>query len=531
MKAGSARSGVMAPPLASLQVRTWLAMGIGAIAFVATRLAALERLPLFTDEGTYLWWGEQILRGDLSRGLGQGKPLMGWLIALGLGLGLDPLHAVRLVGMITGALGLAAAVWLAARWVSPRAALLAGALWLALPYSLAFERIATPDQALGSLALAALALTWAVLHSNMGRTGLAVLTSGVYLLAALCKLPVGLLFAAMPAATVLLSADARRTGWQSKLLRLSLAPAVLGLGVVGAGLYRLASGSRPIGFGLDEILIKAGGTGPVLAHNASRLVAWGEAYLTWPIVLLLCVNVLAAVLRHEALPRSLAGLLVVWATAFVGIANFWVPRYLLPVLPAAIVLTAWGAGLALDYLAEAAMRRFQWQPGRAHGVLYGAALLLLAAGLAGRDRALLFDPLQANWPAEDRAQYVEGAGAGYGLAEAAADLNARLSAEPAGRLVLLRVGDDARLRAYLPARLQEQVAQIHIVGGENQSTAQQIERVRAALAGTQPLYVLTANRTDWNSEWQAAFPSAELVDDYAKPGGQDAVELRQLSAP
>ena len=56
-----------AVPVVNGGLAYWLAGALTAAAFAATRLTALERLPLFGDEGIYLWWGEQIVSGDFSR--------------------------------------------------------------------------------------------------------------------------------------------------------------------------------------------------------------------------------------------------------------------------------------------------------------------------------------------------------------------------------------------------------------------------------------------------------------------------------
>jgi hypothetical protein len=303
----------------------------------------------------------------------------------------------------------------------------------------------------------------------------------------------------------------------------------LGVGLIGA--YRWLNGSQPIGFGLDEILLKTGSSAPVLGHNLGRLWAWGEAYLSWPITLLLVGSVAAAWFSRQPLLKLLAGLVLVWVAAFAPVATFWVPRYLLPVLPAAVLLVAWGATQVLDRLAALAAGHWPGAAALTGPVVYGAALLALAAGLAARDRALVLRPVAAYLPAEDQEQYVAGSGAGYGLAEAASKLEARLRAEPEAGVLCLRVEDEARLLYYLAPRLHGRVAQVQVVEGVNQNTSQQIERVRAAAQAGGPLYVVTAAAGVWAEPWQSAFPQAALVGRFDKPGRQEAVELRLIEAP
>jgi hypothetical protein len=84
---------------------SWLAI---AAAYLITRPSRLTLTPLFADEGIDLWFGRQLLQGDLSRGWGQGKPLAGWLIALPLALGANQVLTTRLGCVVAAALALAA---------------------------------------------------------------------------------------------------------------------------------------------------------------------------------------------------------------------------------------------------------------------------------------------------------------------------------------------------------------------------------------------------------------------------------------
>ena len=509
-------------------------VGIGLI-YAATRLANLTRLPLFIDEGTYLWWGRQLLLGDLSRGWGQGKPLSGWLVAVPLVLGASPVLAARLGAVLLGGLGLAAAACLAARVLSMRAALLAAAMWVLLPFTLFFERLATPDVLLGGLVIAALALTWQMLHMNRIHVVWALACGTFFVLAALTKLPVSLFFFGLPAGILLVSAPARRQETRTNAWLLYSLPVLFAAGVLAISAYRWHSGARPIGFGFDDVLLKStvgAPTGSPLPNNLSALIVWAGAYLGWPLAAALAAAWVAAWFGPP-LVRLLAAFSFLWLAIFLVIASYWVPRYVWPVLPMLVLILGWGA-------AELVKRLGAWiaSPFKPVGHVWirpalGAAVVLVAAvTTAPFVSTLLVNPSGAPLPEIDRQAYVTNFGSGYGFPEAAVFLS-RLAAPgaPSWQIIALTISDEARLRAYLPASLWPRLRQVQIVDRQNQDSGQQMARLRAWLPGAALTYIVVGSNLQWAAEWQAAFPQAAVAAQFPKPGGQDAVTVLRIAAP
>jgi hypothetical protein len=511
----------------------WLVAALAGAAYVALRLYRLHALPLFIDEGTYAWWGYQILAGDFSRGLGQGKPLMGWMIALGLAGRLDPVTATRLPGILLGLGGLAATAWLAARHVSPRAALLVCVLWLALPYVLFFERVSTPDQVLGALGIAAFALAWRGLHAARPRPAADLLAGAALALAGLAKMPVSFAVLAIPAGIAALSPATRQPPRAvARVLRMSLPPLLLAAGAVLVAAWRWRAGLFPLGFGFDEIALKTGGGSASAAGNLAAVAGWLGAYLTWPLAVLLAGAWLAGLAGRGPLPRLMAVAATFWTAAFLPIADFWVPRYLAPILPCALLLMAWALAGLLDRWAGWAARRLPGWAGRwALSGAYAAACVAIVALAAGPAGSFLADPRGARFPPEDRQQYVEGRGSGYGLPEAVALAQSLMMAHPESRLLTLSVHDAGRVFAYLPRSLHHRAEQVHIIGGRNQSDAQRLEHVLGAARQGQHIYLLTGSTVDWPPAWQAAMPQAAVLARFDKPGGRDAVEVREIAQP
>ncbi len=521
-----------APSASGLTTLAWLGV---AVTYLVTRLANLTRLPLFIDEGTYLWWGRQLLLGDFSRGWGQGKPLAGWLIALPLALGADQVLATRAGMVLLGALGLAATTYLAARHLSMGAALLAAAFWVLLPFSLFFERVATPDVQLGCLVMVTLALTWHTLHAGQVRPVLALATGAFFVLAALTKLPVSLFFFGLPAGVLLVSTPARGRVGKVNAFWLTILPALFAAGVVALGAYRWSSGARPIGFGFDDVLLKsavgAAGGSP-LANNLVALLGWSLAYLGWPVTLALAVAWLAAWFGPP-LVRLLAGASALWLAIFVSIADFWVPRYVWPVLPMLVLILGWGASALVAVLsAWMGSREQPVRPGFMAASLGAAVVLGAAIVTAPFVGAILASPERAPLPEVDQQAYVTEFGSGYGFPEAAAYLGAvRASAAGTSQMIALTISDEARLRAYLAPAQWPALRQVHIVGGQNQDSAQQLALLKAWLLDASTTYVVVSSNIQWGANWRRAFPQAVLDRQFPKPGGADAVQVWRLTSP
>jgi len=501
----------------------WLLLGL---AYLATRCINLTRLPLFVDEGVYLWWAENILKGDFLRGMGEGRPLEGWLIALPLSLHLGPALASRLVHVLSGMMGLMTTCCVANRLLDRRVALLAGVLYVSLPYLLFFERLATPDALLATLGILSVLLAVEMLR---GDWRLAVVTGITLVLAVLAKSPVGLYFTIVPV-LVLIFVPAARARRQAACLAVSyLLPLFFLIGASAVVFYRWRLGLQPVGFGL-HLLLRQTAAGVSLAenlgHNGRLLLSWLNVYLTWPLAGLLAISWLGGLLGREPGLRLLAVIAGLWLAIFVAASEFWVPRYILPAVPPAIIILAWGIVRALNGFATWLRTRI---PLSVSHSLYGAALLGLLLLVVPLDLAIVFYPEDASLPEVDRSQYVEGYGAGYGFPEASVFLEQELlRAGTSAQVVLVHVSDYARLKAYVTPSLHPRLRQVHIVDRQNRDTDGQILMLLSWLSQADVTYVLVGSSKQWSPAWQQAFPQATVVRSFPKPGGREAVEIRRI---
>jgi len=138
-------------------------VGVLLTLYAALRLPHLDILPPFDDESNHAWdtllvpsyVGAQRWDGlfvSLRHGV---PPLFPWLLAILLGLPMDPVVAARLLSVLAGAgtlLTLYIAGW---RWTSPRAGLIAAMLYIACPFALFTDRIGLLDGLLAAWALGA----------------------------------------------------------------------------------------------------------------------------------------------------------------------------------------------------------------------------------------------------------------------------------------------------------------------------------------------------------------------------------------
>jgi len=473
--------------------------------------------PLFIDEGVYLWFAESTLNGDLVRGFGEGKPLIGWIIALPLALGVDPIWSARLPHILAGLIGLLAAMALAQNLAGRGAALLTGALSLLLPALLFHERMATPDIFMG--ALGALSL-WLALQSFRRRQQWWALASGVALIGAvLAKSPVGFFFYLGPllffgAAWV----EGQRPAWRRLALLYAL-PLLFAAAVFVIVGLRVLAGAYPPGFGLHEVFAKTQGDvdfRATIQENLVVLAAWLQASGNWLFALFFVIGGVLAFSRRRPHLVVLAVLVVAWFVSMtVTAASMFPERYLTPVLYLATVVAAWGmteSALALGNWGQA--HPTQWNV--ASGILAGSMLAVLTAFMApaALDRIVLTPT--------DLAQIEQ-----EGLLAAAGYLAPRLPAEDA-QVILVHVGDYTRLKAYLPPTLRGRVRQVHLVQRQSRDVNAQITYVADWAQAAAVTYVVVESAANFGPAWQASFPDAQLVAEFPIIGANYPTQVWRL---
>ncbi len=308
-------------------------------------------------------------------------------------------------------LGLAAGYALVERLAGERAALLAGALWIASPYLFFFERLALSDSEAGALVVVAV---WAaVLWSEHARRRDAILAGLALAAAALFKLtavPFGL-------AVALIVLFAGANSWRQRVVALGIIGGVVAI-CFSVPLAYLAVTGRDFGiaFGWIGTDDQRGG-GLALNDNLSRLwdqltgfgTPWWVIFLLAGLLILLAYRALRpGAARGRA--RWLDVLLVVgWFVPLLVMVLFGSdvrPRHFVAGLPLALVLAGLGWG------------RWVEPRSRAGSILTALIVILLAAGWVPFARTAYDHPGEMHLSSELRFEYVTGHSAGFGLREA-----------------------------------------------------------------------------------------------------------------
>lgn len=132
------------------------------ILYFLTRLTNLKIIPIFTDEAIYAYWSQIALNDSAQRfiSLEDGKqPLFVWLAAILQHFISDPLVASRLVSTFAGFASLVGIYLLTKELFTSKVALVSSFLYVILPFTLLYDRMALFDSLLTMLGIYAVLLS------------------------------------------------------------------------------------------------------------------------------------------------------------------------------------------------------------------------------------------------------------------------------------------------------------------------------------------------------------------------------------
>jgi hypothetical protein len=392
----------------------------------ASRLYGLMRLPVFLDEAIHVEWAFKARAAGGVLGVTDGSrylPIS--LYASVLPAADDPLRAARLVSVAGGAVGLAALAGLGAVLYDRRVGLAAGALYVALPFTLVYDRMALVDGLLTTLTVSA--LLFGALWARSGCWHWALLAGAAAGASAATKLYGILVVASTGACVLAMSAGPRSRSRRRALLRQSPLFVAAVLAFLVPVLRDFASTRRFIAENLWVFRTDPEASFS-LAENLWLGLVWPADYLTPPGFAVGLVALAAALRAGPAVDRLLASLVLGWWFFFVlAGGRDWFPRYLLPAVPSLLLLVAARASrlARASDTARHVPRRLAW----CVGVLWAGWCLWFG-------HAVVTDPARAPLPDADRWQYVYDWPSGYGLAELAAFL--RAEGRRAGPIAVVR---------------------------------------------------------------------------------------------
>ena len=392
--AGRLRTGMRpAPVLAVLAIA-------GAYGLLRGVLAA--RFPPFLDEGIYAGWTDRIDTGaaDAFVALASGKePLLTWIAALFMKVGIGALTAGKLVSLLAGAVTLVVVALLASELAGRAAGVAAAALYAFVPFAVVHEQLGLMEPLLTATMATALLLQLRMARSE--RFGVAVLLGIVLAAGLLTKRSGELAIALLPLS--LAAFPWREADVPGRLLRWSVrAATAVAIALLGGALLRLSDlydtylvvrdqlGSfRPLRDGLADPLRWTG-------ENLEPFTSTTVDYATPGLLLLALVGLIAGLRTERGRTLVVAGWVAVPFAAAVLLATSPFPRYLLPALPPLVVLAGMGVGRL-------------WEQRRPVAIVVGVVAVLWAAAV---DARILRDPSTARYPGLDDWQFVTGWPAG-----------------------------------------------------------------------------------------------------------------------
>ncbi len=404
----------------------WLFPAVFALILVAgylfTRLTNLTGVPIFTDEAIYIRWSQIGARDANWRfiSLTDGKqPMFTWvmMVLLKLFSGADPLLAGRLTSVVAGFLTLTGIFVLARQlFRSDRVAWTAAALYVILPFTAWYDRVALYDSMVSMFSV--WSLIAAVSLARVPRLDTALLL-GMVMGAGMLNKTSGFLSLYFLPATLLLFDWSGRDRMRRLTVWLMYAAVAAVLSQIIYAVLRLSPFFHMIAqkdnvfvFSMREWMDQPF---RFLFGNLRGMFDWLRGYLTLPIFLLITVTAFSR--WPKARERML--LIVWWALPFFALAAFakvLYPRFILFMTMPLIVLAAYALVRLWD-----ALRR---------PVARSLLLLLFAVPAFVITVGFIKDPVMAAIPQSDRGQFLDDWPAGGGIREVVALLTAESRARP-----------------------------------------------------------------------------------------------------
>lgn len=375
------------------------------IGFLALRLINLTVLPIFCDEAIYIRWAQIIKSVPQLKfiPLSDGKqPLFMWLMVPFLRIIKDPLVAGRLTSVFSGMVSLGGVFLLTfLLFNSKRVAFWASLIYVVLPYSLFFDRMALVDSLL--MALGIWVLVWGILLAKSFQVKWAVLSGLTLGLGLLTKSPALFFVLLLPLTGIL----AEKFNFRNlfKLGCLWLLVFIISFGIynilrLSPQFYMIGLRNKDYVFSLKEVLSHP--HDPVLIH-LKDIGDWFPNLFTWPILILVIFGVFFGLISKTKETLVLLGWCLPPLIGQSFIAKVFNSRYLLFTIFPLIVF----GGLGLEKILGIFKSGF---------IKFGVILLIFSFALR-YDFLLLTSPEKAPLTYEMRRGYLSEWTSGWGIKE------------------------------------------------------------------------------------------------------------------
>ena len=146
-----------------LKVKQFLPLIALLVVYFFIRLQHLQTIPVFNDEAIYLRWSQLIKNVDSLRfvPLSDGKePLFMWVTAVAYKFISDPQISGRFLSVVFGSFTLVTLYIFSLIFLNYPVAVLSSIIYLFLPFTFFFDRLALPDNLLSFLGMLSLLFTF-----------------------------------------------------------------------------------------------------------------------------------------------------------------------------------------------------------------------------------------------------------------------------------------------------------------------------------------------------------------------------------
>lgn len=385
-----------------------LIIALIAALYLITRLVNIKIIPIFTDEAIYTYWSKVALNDPANRfvSLEDGKqPLFIWIAAVFQKFIEDPLIAARLVSVFAGFGSVLGIYFLAKELFSERVARMSSLLYVILPFTLLYDRLALFDSLLTMLGIFAVFLT--IKMAKNPRLDFALLNGFAIGFAMITKSSGNFFLYLLPFSLLLFNFKQKMTLKNlSKWVGLTIVTFILSLLIYNSLrlsplFYVIERKNYEFIRSLSEII-----NNPFLFafSNFKSLIVWLATYTSLPLFILFIICLLWGFLRKDLKIIYLSILIIIPFSAEVIFNKVLYPRFALFYYPYILLLIAYFAILLLD-----SFKKFTKQ--------LTIAFVIILSIPAYTSFKLLTNPAYADIPEGDSNQYFNDWPAGYGVAE------------------------------------------------------------------------------------------------------------------
>jgi 4-amino-4-deoxy-L-arabinose transferase-like glycosyltransferase len=296
-------------------------------------------IPVFGDEAIYLRWSQIIKSVDSLRFIPQtdGKqPLFMWMTVIFFKLFSDPLIAGRTLSTLAGYATLLTIYTICRIFINSKVSLTASIIYVLLPFTFFFDRLALPDNLLATFG--SLSLLFSLLLAKYPRLDLALILGGVLGLSWLTKSP-AIYFIILSIATFLLYHKNNIAKIYLPLVSTILAFIIYNILRLGPQFGQIAIRNRDYIWPLAEILKHP--LDPLIPH-LKDVIAIFSTHISWPLLIISLISFLILKNSHTKIILIILGWSILPLLSNLIFAKVFTARYILFTIPPLIIFVAAG---------------------------------------------------------------------------------------------------------------------------------------------------------------------------------------------